>query len=56
MPQYEYTCRNCGKEFSKMLTLAEYEKQKKSMKCPHCGSKKTEHRWAAFFAVGSKKS
>jgi putative FmdB family regulatory protein len=56
MPQYEFICRHCGKEFTKMLTMAEYDKQKNSMKCPHCRSKKTERRWASFFAVGSKKS
>jgi hypothetical protein len=26
MPQYTFLCRACKKEFSKMLTLSEYEK------------------------------
>ena len=54
MPQYEYTCRDCKKTFSIVLTLAEYEKGK--AKCPKCGSKKVEQEWAAFYAVTSKKS
>ena len=42
------------KEFSKVLTLAEYEKG--GIVCPHCKSKDVEQRWAAFYAVTSKKS
>ena len=54
MPQYEFLCQACQKEFSKVLTLAEYEKGEIS--CPDCGSKQVEQRWAAFYAVTSKKS
>ena len=56
MPVYDYACQKCRKRFSKTLTISEYDKQKGSLKCPHCGSKKVERRWAAFFAVTSKKS
>jgi len=56
MPQYDFICRECGKEFSKLLTMAEYDKDKTAMPCPHCSSRKTERQWAPFFAVGSKKS
>jgi putative FmdB family regulatory protein len=54
MPQYSFLCRACKKEFSKVLTLAEYEKG--GVVCPGCKSKDVEQRWAAFFAVTSKKS
>jgi putative FmdB family regulatory protein len=54
MPQYSYLCGACHKDFSKILTLAEYEKG--GVVCPKCGSKKVEQRWAAFFAVTGKKS
>lgn len=54
MPQYTFLCRSCNKEFSKILTLSEYEKGQ--ITCPHCGSKNLEQRWAAFYAVTSKKS
>ena len=54
MPQYSFVCRACKKEFSKILTIAEYEKGK--IACPHCKSKDVEQRWAAFYAVTSKKS
>jgi RNA polymerase subunit RPABC4/transcription elongation factor Spt4 len=54
MPHCNLFCRDCKKEFSKVLTLAEYEKGK--IVCPHCKSKDVEQRWAAFYAVTSKKS
>lgn len=56
MPQYEFTCHKCGCDFTKTLSIAEYDKKKRAMKCPGCGSKRTERRWTRFFAVGSKKS
>ena len=54
MPHYNFFCRACKEEFSKVLTLAEYEKG--GIVCPHCKSKDIEQRWAAFYAVTSKKS
>ena len=54
MPQYSYLCRACKKEFSKTLTVSEHEKGK--MVCPHWKSNDVEQRWAAFYAVTSKKS
>jgi putative FmdB family regulatory protein len=54
MPQYDYHCQACEKEFTKIMTLREYEQN--PVVCPHCGSDKVEQRWAAFFAVTSKKS
>jgi putative FmdB family regulatory protein len=54
MPQYNFLCRACKKAFSKTLTLSEHEKG--GIVCPHCKSKDVEQRWAAFYAVTSKKS
>ncbi len=54
MPHYNFLCRACKKEFSKVLTLAGYGKG--GIVCPHCKSKDVEQRWAAFYAVTSKKS
>jgi len=54
MPQYNFFCRACNKEFSKIMTISEHEKNK--IVCPHCKSKDVEQRWAAFYAVTSKKS
>jgi putative FmdB family regulatory protein len=54
MPQYEFFCHACKKTFSKILTLAEYEAG--GIICPHCGSKKVEQSWSAFYAISSKKS
>ena len=54
MPNYEYVCKGCKKNFSVILTLAEYEKG--NVACPKCKSKKVEQKVVAFFAVTSKKS
>ena len=54
MPQYTFLCRACKKEFSRILTLSEHEKGR--IVCPLCKSKDVEQRWAAFYAVTSKKS
>ena len=54
MPQYEFFCKACKKVFSKILTLAEYEKGK--FKCPNCHGDEVEQRLSSFFAVTSKKS
>ncbi len=54
MPFYDYRCRECKKEFSKILTLSEYEKG--GIKCPKCGSKKVEQVLSSFFAVTARKS
>jgi len=54
MPQYEYYCGKCKKNFSVVLTLAEYDKGKAA--CPKCKSKKVEQKVASFFTVTSKKS
>ena len=54
MPQYEFFCKDCKKIFSKILTLAEYEKG--NFKCPKCHGKKVDQRLSSFYAVTSKKS
>jgi putative FmdB family regulatory protein len=54
MPHYDYFCQGCKKIFSKILTLAEYEKD--AVVCPHCGSKKVEQKVSAFYAITSRKS
>jgi ssDNA-binding Zn-finger/Zn-ribbon topoisomerase 1 len=54
MPQHNFLCRVRNKEFSKILTTSEHEKSQ--IACPKCKSKDIEQRWAAFFAVTSKKS
>ena len=54
MPQYEFFCTACKKIFSKLFSIAEYEKGK--IVCPKCGSRKVEQRLSSFYAVTSKKS
>lgn len=54
MSQYVFHCKDCKKEFTQTLHMAEVEKAQ--VVCPHCGSKRTEQVVTAFSAVTSKKS
>ena len=42
MPQYVYTCQDCRRRFSVLLTFAEYGV--KAVVCTHCGSQKVQRR------------
>jgi putative FmdB family regulatory protein len=54
MPLYVFLCRDCNKKFEHTLHISELGKT--PVKCPQCGSEKTEQQAAAFAAVTSKKS
>ncbi|HEV2352536.1 MAG TPA: FmdB family zinc ribbon protein [Candidatus Sulfopaludibacter sp.] len=54
MPTYEFVCMECKKTFTRVMSLAEIEKGNAA--CPHCQSKKTEQKPAAFFAKTARKS
>jgi putative FmdB family regulatory protein len=54
MPNYEFVCKACNRNFSKILHIAEHDKEKTS--CPYCGSDEVQQSWSIFSAVTSKKS
>jgi putative FmdB family regulatory protein len=54
MSQYVFHCRDCKKEFTRVLHMADRNKNK--VVCPHCGGKRVEQVITAFSAVTSKKS
>jgi len=54
MPTYEYKCRECGKSFTKVLTISEHDKRKPA--CPKCKSKKVDQKISSFFAKTASKS
>ena len=58
MPMYEFVCRSCGKEFTEVLSLAEYDAEcdQHRVACPNCGSKLVEQLVAACSVVTSRKS
>lgn len=39
MPNYDYYCEDCGKQFSVNLSFSEYEKFSGGTKCPNCKGK-----------------
>jgi putative FmdB family regulatory protein len=54
MPHYVFLCRDCNKEFTQTLHMADLEKG--AAACPHCGGKRVIQAVAAFTAVTSRKS
>lgn len=54
MPHYVYVCKDCKREFEKVMHMDELHKIK--VECPHCGSKKVELAVTSFSAVTSRKS
>jgi putative FmdB family regulatory protein len=54
MPTYEYSCRECGKKFSLVMLVREYEKLK--ARCPKCKSTEVVRRFSTFYAKTTKKS
>ena len=55
MPTYEYRCRDCGKKFSKSMTLREHERTGKPP-CPKCDNRKVDQLPSLFQASTSKKA
>jgi putative FmdB family regulatory protein len=54
MPQYEYRCKKCGKEFSLFLSISEKERRKAP--CPSCKSRAVEQVISPFMTKTSRKS
>jgi putative FmdB family regulatory protein len=54
MSQYVFHCRDCNKEFTRTLHIADHEKGE--VVCPHYCGKNVEQLVTAFSAVTSKKS
>jgi putative FmdB family regulatory protein len=55
MPEYEYQCTKCGKQFTVEESMKQHE-QHHQVKCPKCGSTKVEQRFSSVFVKTSKKS
>lgn len=54
MSTYVFLCRDCKKEFTKPLHMADVDKV--HVECPYCGSKRVLQEVAAFSAVTERKS
>lgn len=50
MPLFEFQCRKCGHHFEELMSAAAATDAK--VKCPACGSQRTERGFSAF-ATGS---
>lgn len=54
MPVYDFRCKDCGKEFTVVLHVEEWERH--DVTCPHCHSKEVEQAVTAFQVITPKKS
>ncbi len=54
MPTYEFRCKNCARKVILVISFKDYEK--KSHKCPKCGSKRMERLISTVQVQTSKKS
>ena len=54
MPTYEYGCKKCGHEFSLILAMSQYEKNK--VRCPKCKSQSVKRLITSVFVTTSRKS
>jgi putative FmdB family regulatory protein len=54
MPTYEYLCVNCGEEFTRVMSISEYESGK--VACPKCQSSDVKQQMSTFTAKTSRKS
>jgi len=55
MPPYEFDCLDCGREFTLILSVQDYENKKK-ITCPGCGSDKVERLVTSCQVVTARKS
>lgn len=56
MPTYEYHCAACGRNFTRIETVARHEKAKARVECPQCGSTRVERALSTFYAKTGRKS
>jgi putative FmdB family regulatory protein len=54
MPSYEFKCEKCGKSFTLLLSVSEYEKTK--VRCPKCKSTRVKREIGSVQVITSKKS
>lgn len=44
MPVYSFVCKECGKEFTKLVKI----KEKERVACPHCGKRELKQLFGRF--------
>ena len=54
MPVYDFHCADCGKEFTLVLHVEDWERH--DVRCPRCKSHHVEQAVTAFQVVTSRKS
>jgi len=54
MPVYEFTCRDCRKNFEIIESITRFDSKK--VVCPHCRSRNVDRHWSGVHLETTKKS
>ena len=54
MPTYEYACAKCGEQFTRIMSLKEFEAGQ--VTCPKCNSAEVKQQLSQFISKTSRKS
>ena len=54
MPTYEYRCDKCSEQFSRIMSIREYETAK--VTCPKCQAPEVTQQMSEFIAKTSRKA
>lgn len=54
MPIYEFSCKDCKKDFEVVQSISDYDPEK--VECPGCKGKNVARLWSRVTAITSKKS
>ncbi len=54
MPTYNYVCKDCGREFSRVESMAKHRRAREA--CPACHSRNIERVFMPFYAKTIRKS
>jgi putative FmdB family regulatory protein len=54
MPTYEYRCDKCGEQFSRIMSIREYETAQ--VTCPKCKASEVKQQMSEFIAKTTRKA
>jgi putative FmdB family regulatory protein len=54
MPTYVFHCKDCKRQFEKVMSVSARSKLK--LECPHCGGKRVHQLMTSFYAKTTRKA
>ena len=56
MPEYDFYCQDCKKDFTVWMSMSDYEANRGRHKCPGCGGDNVERTVSPVIVQTSRKS